>query len=63
MAVQDDETYWYMLVTYLLPTLSAKAVPDMLKYIENNLGVAEWSVYFLLVNINQIIDYFFKLYD
>ena len=41
MAVQDDETYWFMLITYLLPTLSAKAVPDMLKYIENNLGVAE----------------------
>ena len=59
MAVQDDETYWFMLITYLLPTLSAKAVPDMLKYIENNLGVAEWRDYFFVVRINQIIQYFF----
>ena len=33
-----DETYQYMLITYLLPILSAKAVPEMVKFIESHLG-------------------------
>lgn len=38
----DGETYHYMLITYLLPMLSAKCVPQMVKFIEgNNLGKVE----------------------
>ena len=31
-----DEKYWFLLITYLLPILSAKAVPQMVKFSENN---------------------------
>ena len=38
----EGETYWYMLATFPLPTLTAQAVPDMIKFVkEQNLGVAE----------------------
>ena len=33
-----DEKYWYLLITYLLPVLSAKAVPQMVKFAETNIG-------------------------
>ena len=36
-----DEPYWYLLITYLLPILSAKAVPQMVKFSENFLGNPE----------------------
>lgn len=29
-----DESYWFLLITYLLPILSAKAVPQMVKFSE-----------------------------
>ena len=29
-----DENYWFLLITYLLPILSAKAVPQMVKFSE-----------------------------
>ena len=32
--VDDTETYNYLLITYLLPILSAKAVPQMVKFCE-----------------------------
>ena len=32
----DGETYWFLLITYLLPVLSAKAVPQMVKFAEKN---------------------------
>ena len=35
------ETYQFLLVTYLLPILSAKAVPQMVKFVETNLGNPE----------------------
>ena len=35
------ETYQYLLITYLLPILSAKAVPQMVKFTETNLGAPE----------------------
>ncbi len=31
-----DEKNWFLLITYLLPILSAKAVPQMLKFSENH---------------------------
>ena len=34
-----ESKYWYLLITYLLPILSAKAVPQMVKFSENNLGL------------------------
>ena len=34
-----ESKYWYLLITYLLPILSAKAVPQMVKFAETNLGV------------------------
>ena len=37
----DGETYQFLLITYLLPVLSAKAVPQMVKFIEANVGTAE----------------------
>ena len=36
-----DDKYWYVLITYLLPILSAKAVPQMVKFSETNLGNPE----------------------
>ena len=38
---KGDETYQFLLITYLLPILSAKAVPQMVKFCENNLGPPE----------------------
>ena len=37
----DGETYQFLLGTYLLPILSAKAVPQMVKFVETNLGKPE----------------------
>ena len=37
----SDEKYWFLLITYLLPILSAKAVPQMVKFSETNLGNPE----------------------
>ena len=34
----SDVKYLYLLITYLLPILSAKAVPQMVKFAETNLG-------------------------
>ena len=31
-----DETHWFMLITYRLPVLSSKAVPEMIEFIERN---------------------------
>ena len=36
-----DETYQFLLITYLLPILSAKAVPQMVKFVETHLGKPE----------------------
>ena len=36
-----DEKYWYVLITYLLPVLSAKAVPQMVKFAEAHIGSPE----------------------
>ena len=33
-----DEEYWFLLITYLLPILSAKAVPQMVEFSNRNLG-------------------------
>ena len=38
----EGENYQYLLITYLLPILSAKAVPEMVKFVENHLGTMEW---------------------
>ena len=38
---QGSETYQFLLITYLLPILSAKAVPQMVKFAETNLGNPE----------------------
>ena len=37
------DTYHYLLVTYLLPILSAKAVPQMVKFCETHMGNPEWN--------------------
>jgi hypothetical protein len=37
----NNETYQYLLITYLLPILSAKAVPEMVKFVETHLGTPE----------------------
>lgn len=33
---KGEEQYWFLLITYLLPILSAKAVPQMVKFAEKN---------------------------
>ncbi len=35
---QGSETYQFILITYLLPILSAKAVPQMVKFVETHCG-------------------------
>ena len=40
-AASEDETYQYLLITYVLPILSAKAVPQMLKFCETYTGAPE----------------------
>jgi hypothetical protein len=35
---QDGETFQFILITYLLPILSAKAVPQMVKFVETHCG-------------------------
>ena len=40
-APEDGETYQYLLITYLLPILSAKAVPQMVKFCETHMGTPE----------------------
>ena len=35
---KGDEEYWFLLITYLLPILSAKAVPQMVEFSNRNLG-------------------------
>ena len=37
----DGETYQYLLATYLLPILSAKALPQMVKFCETHTGNPE----------------------
>ena len=37
-AKQSDEEYWFLLITYKLPILSAKAVPQMVEFANNYLG-------------------------
>lgn len=37
----NGETYQFLLITYTLPILSAKAVPQMVKFCETNLGNPE----------------------
>ena len=37
----DNEGYSFLLITYLLPILSAKAVPQMVKFVETHLGTPE----------------------
>ena len=34
-APTGEERHWFLLITYLLPILSAKAVPQMVKFAEN----------------------------
>ena len=36
-----EEKYWFLLITYLLPILSAKAVPQMVKFAETHIGNPE----------------------
>ena len=36
------ESHQFLVITYLLPILSAKAVPEMVKFVENHLGTIEW---------------------
>ncbi len=38
---KGDERFWFLLITYLLPILSAKAVPQMVKFSETHLGTPE----------------------
>lgn len=40
-AKAGEETYQFLLITYLLPVLSAKAVPQMVKFVETHLGTPE----------------------
>ena len=35
---RGDEEHWFLLITYLLPILSAKAVPQMVDFSNNHLG-------------------------
>ena len=35
------ETYQFLFITYLLPILSAKAVPQMRQFVETHLGTPE----------------------
>ena len=35
---RGEEEFWYILITYLLPILSAKAVPQMVDFSNNYLG-------------------------
>ena len=35
---KGEESHWFLLITYLLPILSAKAVPQMVKFCEANIG-------------------------
>ena len=37
----DNEGYSFLLITSLLPILSAKAVPQMVKFVETHLGTPE----------------------
>ena len=37
----EGEKYWFLLITYLLPVLSEKAVPQMVKFAEGNVGQPE----------------------
>ena len=37
-ATVGDEKNWFVLITYLLPILSAKAVPQMVKFAEAHIG-------------------------
>ena len=37
----EGEKFWFLLITYLLPILSAKAVPQMVKFSETNLGTPQ----------------------
>ena len=38
---REGEDYWFLLITYVLPVLSAKAVPQMVKFAERFLGTPE----------------------
>ena len=38
---KGEEEHWFLLITYLLPILSAKAVPQMVKFCEANIGNTE----------------------
>ena len=38
---KGDEAYQFLLITYLLPILSSKAVPQMVKFAETHLGGPE----------------------
>ena len=35
---KGDEEHWFLLITYLLPILSAKAVPQMVEFSNRHLG-------------------------
>ena len=35
---KGEEEYWFLLITYLLPILSAKAVPQMVEFSNRHLG-------------------------
>ena len=37
----EGEQYQFLLITYLLPILSAKAVPQMVKFVESYCGTPE----------------------
>ena len=39
--VYGEEQYQFLLITYLLPILSAKAVPQMIQFVEDHLGKPE----------------------
>ena len=41
-ASEAGESHQFLLITYLLPILSAKAVPEMVKFVENHCGTIEF---------------------
>jgi hypothetical protein len=40
----SDEKSWFLLITYLLPILSAKAVPQMVKFAETHCKLLQYNL-------------------
>ncbi len=52
-----DEKYWFLLITYLLPILSAKAVPQMVKFSETNSKQMSHDLISLILRILTLLLY------